>query len=296
MGTSGELLLVIDLAARNVVGHCYTKDHINTKMVCETITEIAHNRKFLPKINIIHSDKGAIFTNEEFLQCLDSLHIKALHIKASQAHSLANQNQPYILRATVSERLNRTIKTILRKKINSNWSKSEKDPLTFNSLSVNEFEKVVHESIEFYNNREHKALFGLTPNQMEEALFKAHGNQHPTDVQLLTHNIESNETNDIIQYKQTVVNKYKGNWEQFFIDWRLEQQKWILQQQQNHQQLLDNHQQLLDELEKNKEKYDSLYHQYIEIQQQLKVVHEKTLNDIKEQELKKQLKEKKKKC
>ena len=67
LGVYGELFLAIDVAARNIVGHCFNNQNITTSQVCETIQQIARQRSFLPQIEIIHSDRGSIFTNQKYL-------------------------------------------------------------------------------------------------------------------------------------------------------------------------------------------------------------------------------------
>lgn len=100
---------------------------------------------FLPKIEIIHSDKGSVFTNSKYLLFLDSL-----NIKHSVGVSKGNQNQ-------VVERLNRSIKEILKSLFDSNWKNSLSNPL--NDLIEPQFmASKIQEAIEIYNNRPHKAL------------------------------------------------------------------------------------------------------------------------------------------
>ena len=283
LGNSGELFLAVDLAARNIVGHCYTNKRITTKDVCDTINEFYHNRKFLPQINIIHSDKGSIFTNDQFKQYLDFL-----DITPSQGDSRANQNQ-------VIERLNRTLKDIIRKNINNDWKKGMNDPLKYNTLNTQEFAKIIHKSIEFYNDREHSTLFGLSPNQMEDALFDAHGNKHPKNLELLALNNNSPESTMINQYKAIIAQKYKGNWEQFFIEWRIEQQKG---QQELVREVKQQKEEFLKTIKEQKEtfqtQYQSLYQQYLEVQKELKFVHDQAVEDLKEKQRKQELKNKRK--
>ncbi len=75
LGVQGELLLAIDLAARTIVGHCYSPTRVTPQQVCETIEVIARQRSFLPKIEIIHSDCGALFLHPQIKECLSNLNI-----------------------------------------------------------------------------------------------------------------------------------------------------------------------------------------------------------------------------
>lgn len=86
-------------------------------------------------------------------------------------------------------------------------------------------ELLIHQSIELYNNKVHKALNGLTPNQMEEALFEQHQNKHPTDLVLLSQNNNSEIANSLREYKLAVATKYKASWEQFFVESGIKQQQ-----------------------------------------------------------------------
>ena len=49
-GRQGFLFCAIDLAARNIVGHCYKENAFQTKDVLQTLSKIVKEHKCLPKI------------------------------------------------------------------------------------------------------------------------------------------------------------------------------------------------------------------------------------------------------
>lgn len=279
LGIYGELFLAIDVAARNIVGHCFNDQNITTSQVCETIQQIARQRSFLPQIEIIHSDRGSIFTNQEYFACLEQL-----NIKRSRGSAEAYQNQ-------IVERLHRSIKLIIRQKINPNWTKHELDPLKQLRFSFEQMASLINEAIEFYNQRPHKSLYGLSPNQMEEALFLKHGNKHPTNIgELITANDESPQAKAITEYKKDVALNYKGDWERFFIDWRIKQETF---QQELINELRQNKQKAQQKINEISTQYQNLYTQNLELQRKLEEVYQESLRLKKEREhklLKKQRK------
>lgn len=110
LGVYGELLVGMDLAGRVILGHCYSSEPITTKLVCETITQIIENRAFLPKIDMIHTDRGSILSNEEYYDCINKH-----QILRSKGSAEGRQNQ-------VVERFFRTFKLILRRLISPGWN------------------------------------------------------------------------------------------------------------------------------------------------------------------------------
>jgi hypothetical protein len=275
----GELFLAVDLAARTVVGHCYNSNHIDTQQVCETIEQFVRKRSFLPSFQLLHSDRGSIFSNQEFYDCLEKL-----NIQKSRGSAEAHQNQ-------VVERLNRTIKDILRKQICPQWKKDVQDPLKISHPEIR-FEHMadfIKASIEKYNQKEHSALYGLSPNQMEEALFNKHRDKHPIDIPLQGPNDQSEKSLMMQTYKKQIVEQYNGDWEQFlrqhlqaeyggdsinvllqfFYDWRVTQEA---QHEVVVKQLKIN-QKIAEENEKNaREAYATLYDQFLEMQKMMKKV------------------------
>ena len=269
LGRYKELFLGVDLAARNVLLYFYSNQPITSTQVCYTINEFARKKGFLPQINVIHSDRGSIFSNTEYYECIQSL-----GIKTSRGSAKAYQNQ-------VVERLNRTIKDRLRLLLDPSWKKKREkvDPLKEIKYSFQEFSSLVNKGIEQYNQKPHKALSGLSPNQMEEALFLQHKGNHPKDLQLITANDDSAQAVFIRQYKQEVAEKYKGKWERFFIEWRFKQEEFqgkvVEQVKENEKIARLRAQELLDQ-------YENLYHQHLKTQKQVELLHQQALQNQQE--------------
>lgn len=118
---------------------------------------------------------------------------------------------------------------------------------------------------------------------MEAALFQKHLNKHPTHLDHLTENRDTPEAVVIQDYKKTIIQEYRGDWERFFIDWRLKQEKQHLEVVSLIKQKA---QQALKDAEEARQKYDTIYEQYVEVQKKLQFIQE-------EAELQKKLREKK---
>lgn len=263
LGLYGELFLAIDVAARSVVGHCYHNENITTSHVCETIQKIARQRSFLPHIEIIHSDRGSIFTNQEYFACL-----KQLNITPSRGSAEGSQNQ-------IIERLNRTIKLILRQIISPKWTKRKPDPLGQLQYSYEEMASLIKQAIEQYNQRPHKALNSLSPNQMEEALFLEHGGKHPAyDGELITANDGSPEAKAMIEYKKEVALNYQVDWHRYFVEWRTTQETF---QQEIINELRQDKQKAQEQLSELSDKYQNIYTQNLEMQRKLEEVYQESL-------------------
>jgi len=213
----GYCFAAIDLAARNIVGHCYKEQPLNVQDILDCLSAIIQQRSFLPKIQIIHSDRESFFKNEQYYNFLDEH-----QIQISRGSTKGHDNQ-------VIERTFRTLKDILRTQLQVDWKyKSKTDPLKQKGFSIKQIDEALQKAIEIYNNKPHKALYLMSPNQMEEALFqqnyeeKNNNHNHHEKVPLLARNSNSIEANEIINYKHQVIQNYAGNWQRFFLDFRNE--------------------------------------------------------------------------
>lgn len=82
----------------------------------------------------------------------------------------------------------------------------------------------------------------------------------------------SSSSGDICEIQEQVLVKYGGDWAQFFLDWRSEQEKWQAKASQ--------------ELASSKEQYSSLYAQYLAIEKQLEEVHQESMRQKEKDSLK----------
>lgn len=197
-----HLFCVLDLAARNIVGHCFVQDNLNVSTIVETLSQIIEDRSFLPKVQIIHSDRESFFKNNPYYDFL-----KKNHINISVASSKGHGNQ-------VIERTFRTLKTLIKLEL--------KMPIKSPTISLSSFNGFKEKApfikmiIERYNNKPHKSLYGLTPNLMEEALFVPNSVENIIDddlVPLLAKNEDdgSETTTKLIQYKQKGIQNFAGS-------------------------------------------------------------------------------------
>ena len=216
LGQQGHLFCAIDLPSRNIVGHCFKDKPFQSFDVVDTLKKIIEETSFLPNIQIIHSDRESLFRNIHYEQFLESNQIK-ITIGSAEAHS----NQ-------VIERCFRTLKNIIRRDLNPLWKEGQPDPLEQNTIDYNKIKHIVKNSIEFYNDKPHKGILGMSPNRMEQALFI-----HSQSIQLvdkvivppLAKNDNSAAAKQIILFKNQAIENFQGNWVQFFKDFRDETKK-----------------------------------------------------------------------
>ena len=260
LGAYGSLFLGVDLASRVIVFHCFQNRpsfDFDNLGVNKAITLGLRQRAFLPPTKIIHTDRGSEFKNETFALLLAKEGI--IHSRGS---SDGHQNQ-------VVERLNRSLKDILKTFLAEDWRKTKKDPLKCFDISIEKFSALVTKSIEHYNNRPHRMLQYSTPNEMEEALFKENLGEHPKD--LVLYNSDSIEYKD---YQTRVINEYQGDWVRFF-------DAWLTESRENHGVVVTKLETVIDnqvtQAAEAKEQYESLYSKYLLIQQDLERVLEESL-------------------
>ena len=254
----------VDLAARNIVVYWYSSQPITTTQVCFAIQFFAWKKSFFPEIQIIHSNRDSIFSNAEYFHFLESLQIKRVSGSAK-----GHQNQ-------VVERVNRTIKLKLRQALFPSWKTNGKRAKPFTEIKYHfeEFSALVNKNCEDLNQTTHRNLHGLLPNQIEEPLFLQHQGKRPKDVELIPVNDNCSQAALIPEYKEQIAQRHKKDWERFFIEWRMEQNK-------NHNEVIDT----LIEGRKQAElraqgalkRYQNLYHQHLKNQKQLEFLHQQTL-------------------
>ena len=262
VGVYGQLLVGMDLAGRVVVGHCYSSEPITTKLVCETITQIIEKRAFLPKIGVIHTDRGSIFSNEEYFDFMNQH-----QILRSRGAAEGRQNQ-------VVERFFRSFKLILRRLICPGWTKEQPDPLTRVGLSSQEMAAKIKEAIEIYNQRPHRSLGGLSPNQMEEALYLKHGNKHPNKANqlMIVRNDNSKLATETKHYLHLVATVYQNDWLAFFLKWKHEQAD---QHREVIARLAENADQAKKRAQDMQEQYQNIYHAHQEILREVIILRER---------------------
>lgn len=197
IGKNYSLFCVLDLAARNIVGHCFLDSDITVLHVVDTLRIVLKDRDFLPEVQIVHSDRGSLFKNQVYYDFLEEH-----HIQISRGSAKAHDNQ-------VIERTFGTLKSIMKRRI-------KVDPKN-KDISLNHFSnfaekaQFIKEIIEFYNNRPHRSLCNMTPSQMEEALFCQRESTNIIDNQLvpfLTKNDQGAVAKQIEAFKQVVIHDY----------------------------------------------------------------------------------------
>lgn len=123
---------------------------------------------------------------------------------------------------------------------------------------------------------------------MEETLFLQHKGNHPKDLKLVTANNDSPQAVSIRQYKQEVAERYKGDWERFFTEWRFNQEEFqgevIEQLKQNEKKANLRAQEANLKAQEVLEQYENLYHQHLKNQNQVEVFHQQALQNQQEKQ------------
>ena len=200
---SQSLLLIMDLGPRQVVGHKLFPKSPSSTDVAKLLSECFSSRQ-RPKM--FHSDSGLIFTSKVVTTLLDS---ECVVISRGNQKYRKHHNQ-------VQERFNRTIKDLLARKLYARMGKAishTKDNawVLLAQMPREEAIPLVHEVIEFYNSKFHRGI-GSSPNLLDTAM-AVYGER----VDLLAKK-GSLAGDKVEEWKRTVVSKYAGDWQRFFID------------------------------------------------------------------------------
>lgn len=211
------LFTIMDVTTRRILFHTIKNDPslqicpFNTREVLRILEECFSFCGNKPKI--IHTDCGGQFVSTEFNEFLHHHQIEgSLGDQVIYKHS----NQ-------VHERFHRTIKDIIKQKLTEKiGTKQNRTQLKdLGQLKdINNIITHINHCIDVYNNKEHSSLWTASPNIIEHALLLK-GDQD-TGALFRNHTKGGDEIN---LYKKEVLVKYAGNWQQFFIDWRLEHKK-----------------------------------------------------------------------
>ena len=126
----------MDLDSRCVIGHCVIGHWLDTNVICDVLSEIIKKRSFLPEINILHSGRGSLLKNKNFISFLEGH-----NIKVSRGSSKGHENK-------VIERFFRTLKARIRSFFRHYWQVLKEaglnwDPLQNMGISFEDFEMVV---------------------------------------------------------------------------------------------------------------------------------------------------------
>ncbi len=146
--------------------------------------------------------------------------LKEDQIKASRGSAKGHEIK-------VIERTSRTLKGFIKNKLKIDLKSKE---ITLNYFqSFSEKAQFIKQVIEFYNNKPHKALYGIYPNNMEEALFCQSQSTNIIDkdfVPALAKNDKGDLANKITLFKKSVVHdsfdSYIGDSKKFLMHFRNE--------------------------------------------------------------------------
>lgn len=171
--TNGYLFVGVDIASRAVIMHQYSQEPFQVYDVIETMEIAFKHRDFLPKIQVVHTDRGSIFRNVPYQNFIEKL-----GIQISRGSAKGHHNQ-------VIERTFRTIKGFMRPLIDTKWKPAERkgkyknkvvdqayDPINVLKVEPKRMQEVVLEAINMYNNKPHTAIHRMTPMSMEDALLR----------------------------------------------------------------------------------------------------------------------------
>lgn len=223
------VFVVLDLASRRALFH---RAHISSKTktssnTCDftsldVIADIDSCIHHYQKPKCIHTDMGGQFVSREF-----SDFVAKMGIVHSTGDPLKQKfsNQAH-------ESFNRTFKQCLRRILQENFNFTQV-PKSFNALdTISQDQSIldfINAAINQYNNKSHKSLFEASPNIAESALV-LNSNSTTDDLFELAAK-QSSFGDDLELIKAEIIQKYAGNWLDFFVSWRIKMEE-------NHQQVL----------------------------------------------------------
>jgi site-specific recombinase XerD len=154
--------LIIDLASRRIVYYEVSeRDYTSLEVIHLLQMAINLEESVYPqkRVRIVHTDSGGIFVSNAWKKCLIDN-----NLETSSSDSKNHQNQ-------VSERLNCTFKSLLRKKLNKDLKKENNKTSTLQLIreatkyNFQNLKTVTKELIDYYNaEKPHAHLRGLTPD------------------------------------------------------------------------------------------------------------------------------------
>lgn len=208
-----SLLLVMDQSTRQIIFNKLFDVYPTSSDVAILLSACVYDRQ---PPEMFHSDSEDIFSSKSEDHPVTKLWL-SLGVKISRGHH-GFHNQ-------VQERVNRTIKDILRVKLGepapvskvrrsdprSSWAK-------FSRLCLSSAHNLIILVIEEYNNRHHGTL-GASPNMVETSIAV-----YGKGVSMLARK-HSPMAQQIAKFRRTVVQRYAGDWQNFFIDWYLSNTK-----------------------------------------------------------------------
>jgi site-specific recombinase XerD len=212
----GYCFAIIDLKARHIVSHFYKATPPNVSDMIDCLSRVIKETSFLPNVKFLNSSPASLFKNNMQYSGFISEH----KINVNSATGPLNQ---------IVQRTFRTLKNILRNQLQPNRNREDlkndllTDPLIQTQFDAHQISTALHEAIEIYNNKPHKALNGMAPNEMRKLLFprpieSIHDNGD--SLGLLPRDNQLKETCEISKYRLQVMEHYAGDWQQFFIDFQ----------------------------------------------------------------------------
>lgn len=169
-------LFIIELSSRKVIAHQVHYNPFDTFQASSVLKQSLENF-LLPtiycRLMYVHTDCASIFNSSQWLDTLNQFQVIASHGEGKR-----NQNQ-------VSERFNRTFKTILRQLIletfPDTYPKTNTERLLIKYTkgeNIHLLKELTQKVIQLYNQKPHKNLFPLSPNEAYQAFKHDYINPH----------------------------------------------------------------------------------------------------------------------
>lgn len=226
--SSGNLLLLVDLASRLILGHIYLHGHKSNEFQAEHVCLLIQKCYFQRKINeqdpinlTVHSDQGKQFLSEQFEEFCEAHKIT----KSITARPRGNQ---------VIESINASIKNNIRLRVDPSAHGfkhgSFADPLRkLSKMSEQEINNAIEFAIAEHNGKTSYYNKQFSPNEMDTALTIQKQIQKPEVLYAL--NDDSEQAKQINFYKENVVLAHGQTWADFFAKWRVTQKEQFEQTQ-----------------------------------------------------------------
>lgn len=210
------LAYILDLGSHLITAHILTEQYTNSTDIVKLLEKALVGRPQEGKTTIIHSDQGSQYTSREFIEFA-----LAAGLQVSRANRSSHEN-------LAAESFNKTIKRLIRRRLilehtnkSSNANKASLDRLS-RLIHLKDLALKLNLAIEEYNSRPHAVKGELQASPLSKDKDEALYNQPPFS-KSHTYNENNEKALAVRAYRAEGINKYAGNWEKFFIDWKQEQ-------------------------------------------------------------------------
>ena len=156
----GYCFVVTDVEARKIVELSYQTQPFDLEEIELLLVPIIdHRLPLVLQIEIRQSEQETLFEGKRYYSFLTERQI------------IITKNPKKNTESQQFERTFRSLKNLLRQQLKPGWREGEPDPLLTERFVFKTIKAGLMKAKKLYNDKLHKALHGMTPNQLEEKLF-----------------------------------------------------------------------------------------------------------------------------